>query len=104
MHLYHYWVRKAGVNKSWGRCEDFLVGCINDSENFSLVGEYNSSCPKHMKKNTNNANKGISKGAAIFQKMLEDKNAIRAHTQNGGRISDLKDLYSFVKPVPTTGA
>ena len=57
-----------------------------------------------MKKDTNNTNKGISRGAAIFQKMLEDKNAIRAHIQNGGRISDLKDLYSFVKPLPTPGA
>ena len=57
-----------------------------------------------MKKDSTNPNKGISRGAAIFQKMLEDKNAIRAHIQNGGRISDLKDLYSFVKPLPTPGA
>lgn len=57
-----------------------------------------------MKKDINNSSKSISKGAAIFQKMLEDKNAIRAHIQNGGRISDLKDQYSFVKPVSTTGA
>lgn len=57
-----------------------------------------------MKKDINNSNKGISRGAAIFQKMLEDKNAIRVHIQNGGRISDLKDHYSFVKPLSTTGA
>lgn len=36
-----------------------------------------------------------SKGAAIFRKMLEDKNAIRKHIKKGGRISDLKDKYSF---------
>ena len=57
-----------------------------------------------MKKDSTNPNKGISRGAAIFQKMLEDKNAIRAHIQNGGRIADLKDHYSFVKPLPTPGA
>jgi hypothetical protein len=57
-----------------------------------------------MKNDFNKPNKGTSRGAAIFQKMLEDKNAIRAHIQNGGRISDLKDRYTFVKPVSITGA
>jgi hypothetical protein len=46
---------------------------------------------------------GQSKGAAIFRKMLEDKNAIGAYLKKGGRISDLKDQYSFVKPLPVTG-
>lgn len=44
-----------------------------------------------------------SKGAAIFKKMIEDKRAIREHIQKGGKISDLKGKYNFVKPIPTTG-
>lgn len=47
--------------------------------------------------------KANSKGAAIFRKMLEDKNAIREHIKKGGRISDLKDKYSFAKPVSVKG-
>lgn len=43
--------------------------------------------------------KANSRGAAIFKKMLEDKNAIHAHLEKGGKISDLKNGFSFVKPV-----
>ncbi len=39
-----------------------------------------------------------SKGASIFKKMLEDKKAIHQHLQKGGKLSDLKDKYHFVKP------
>jgi hypothetical protein len=45
-----------------------------------------------------------SKGALIFRKMLEDKTAIQAHIRKGGRISDLKDKYSFAKPISIKGA
>ena len=45
-----------------------------------------------------------SKGAAIFKKMLDDKKAIRKHVKNGGKISDLKGKFPFVKPVPVKGA
>jgi hypothetical protein len=51
-----------------------------------------------MKKSPN------SKGAAIFKKMLDDKKAIRKHIKNGGKISELKDKFPFVKPVPVKGA
>lgn len=44
-----------------------------------------------------------SKGANIFKKMLEDKIAIQKHLQTGGKITDLKDKYQFVKPLSTTG-
>ena len=40
-----------------------------------------------------------SKGASIFQKMLNDKKSIREHIQKGGNISDLKDKFAFVKPL-----
>jgi len=46
---------------------------------------------------------GSSKGAAIFRKMLEDKNAIGAYLKKGGKLADLKDQYRFVKPLPVTG-
>ena len=42
-----------------------------------------------------------SKGAYIFKKMLEDKNAISKHLKKGGKISDLKDKFKFVKPIST---
>jgi hypothetical protein len=45
-----------------------------------------------------------SKGAAIFKKMLEDKKAIHRHLQNGGKLSDLKNKYRFVKPLSTSGS
>jgi hypothetical protein len=44
-----------------------------------------------------------SKGAAIFKKMLEDKRAIHEHIQGGGKISDLKGQFNFVKPLSSTG-
>jgi len=40
-----------------------------------------------------------SKGAAIFKKMMEDKKAIREHLQKGGKISELKGKFNFVKPL-----
>jgi hypothetical protein len=56
-----------------------------------------------MKPQQENIIKSNSKGAAIFKKMLEDKQAIATHLQNGGKLSDLKDKYSFVKPLSITG-
>jgi hypothetical protein len=44
-----------------------------------------------------------SKGAAIFKKMLEDKKAIRAHIQEGGNLSQIKEKFRFVKPLSITG-
>jgi hypothetical protein len=44
-----------------------------------------------------------SKGAAIFKKMLDDRKAIQEHLKKGGKISDLKDRYKFVKPLSTSG-
>lgn len=44
-----------------------------------------------------------SKGASIFKKMLEDKNAINQHLQKGGKLKDLKNKYRFVKPLSTSG-
>jgi hypothetical protein len=45
-----------------------------------------------------------SKGAAIFRKMLDDKMAIHEHIKKGGKISDLKDKFNFVKPVSIKGS
>jgi hypothetical protein len=45
-----------------------------------------------------------SKGASIFKKMVEDKNAIHEHLQKGGKLSDIKNKYRFVKPLPTSGS
>lgn len=45
-----------------------------------------------------------SKGAVIFKKMLDDKKAIHKHLRNGGKLEDLKNNYSFVKPLPTPGS
>lgn len=44
-----------------------------------------------------------SKGAAIFKKMLDDKRAIEKHLKGGGKISDLKKRFNFVKPLSTPG-
>ncbi|CAN5379150.1 hypothetical protein BH20BAC1_BH20BAC1_14100 [soil metagenome] len=44
-----------------------------------------------------------SRGASIFKKMLEDKNAIHQHLQQGGKLADLKNKYRFVKPLSTSG-
>jgi hypothetical protein len=38
-----------------------------------------------------------SKGASIFKKMLDDKKAIQEHLNRGGKLSDLKNKYHFVK-------
>ncbi len=43
-----------------------------------------------------------AKGASIFKKMLEDKKAIRKHLQKGGKLSELKEKFKFVKPLSTT--
>jgi hypothetical protein len=40
-----------------------------------------------------------SKGAAIFKKMLDDKNAVHKHLKKGGKISDLKNKFNLVKTV-----
>ena len=42
-----------------------------------------------------------SKGAAMFKKMLNDKKIIHEHLQNGGKIADLKNKFSFAKPIPS---
>lgn len=57
-----------------------------------------------MKYSTATGDTSNSKGAAIFKKMLEDKKAIHKHIKDGGKISDLKDKFSFVKPVSVKGA
>ena len=44
-----------------------------------------------------------SKGASIFKKMLDDKKAIQLHLKKGGKLEDLKNKYSFVKPLSTPG-
>ncbi len=46
--------------------------------------------------------KNNSKGAAIFSKMLKDKNTISKHLRNGGELADLKDAFNFVKPISLT--
>ncbi len=43
-----------------------------------------------------------AKGTSIFKKMLEDKKAIRKHLQKGGKLSELKEKFKFVKPLSTT--
>ena len=50
-----------------------------------------------MKKQTTIQKSQSSKGAAIFIKMLDDKKAISSHLQKGGKLSDLKEKYNFVK-------
>lgn len=57
-----------------------------------------------MKYSTATGDTSNSKGAAIFKKMLEDKKTIHKHIKDGGKISDLKDKFSFVKPVSVKGA
>ncbi len=56
-----------------------------------------------MQKKTTIQPASNSKGASIFKKMLEDKKAIHQHLQKGGKISDLKEKFNFVKPLPITG-
>lgn len=55
-----------------------------------------------MKSRKNISTATSSKGAAIFKKMIEDKKAIREHFQKGGKISELKEKYKFVKPLSFT--
>ena len=43
-----------------------------------------------------------SKGAAIFSKILADKNTIAHHLKSGGELADLKDNFNFAKPVSFT--
>ena len=45
-----------------------------------------------------------SKGASIFKKMLEDKDAIHQHLQKGGKLADIKNKYRFVRPLSTSGS
>jgi hypothetical protein len=45
----------------------------------------------------------ISKGAAIFKKMIADKKAISEHIRKGGKISDLKEKCKFAKLLSITG-
>ena len=56
-----------------------------------------------MQKSTSITATDNSKGAYIFKKMLEDKNAIQEHLRRGGKIEDLKEKFNFVKPVSTPG-
>ena len=57
-----------------------------------------------MEKSTNIKTPLNSKGAFIFKKMLEDKRAIHQHLQKGGKLTDLKNKYRFVKPLSVTGS
>ncbi len=56
-----------------------------------------------MKEKQNISSATSSKGAAFFKKMIEDKKAISNHVKKGGKISELKEKYKFVKPLSTTG-
>ncbi|MES2702673.1 MAG: hypothetical protein V4649_08545 [Bacteroidota bacterium] len=48
----------------------------------------------------NNTEKPLnSKGAAIFKKMLEDKQFIQEHLDKGGKLTDLKDKFQFLEPL-----
>lgn len=57
---------------------------------------------KQMEQKKTNIISSNSKGASIFKKMLEDKKAISAHLQKGGKLSDLKGKFNFVKPLSIT--
>ncbi|MEP7168864.1 MAG: hypothetical protein ABI855_05790 [Bacteroidota bacterium] len=52
-----------------------------------------------MKKKSKTKERLNSKGASIFKKMLEDKNAIHQHLKKGGKLSELKSRYKFVAPL-----
>ncbi len=56
-----------------------------------------------MEKNKTKKKPLNSKGASIFKKMLEDKNAIHQHLKNGGKLADIKNKYRFVKPLSSAG-
>lgn len=55
-----------------------------------------------VKKNNTISSSKNAKGASIFKKMIEDKKAIREHLQKGGKLSDLKEKFKFVKPLSST--
>ncbi len=55
-----------------------------------------------MKQENTNIISTNSKGAGVFKKMLEDKKAISAHLQKGGKLSELKGKFNFVKPISFT--
>jgi hypothetical protein len=57
-----------------------------------------------MKKSTIIKKPLNSKGASIFKKMVEDKNAIHQHLQKGEKLADIKNKYRFVKPLPASGS
>lgn len=44
-----------------------------------------------------------SKGAKIFKKILEDKQAIHNHLVKGGKLTDIKDNYNFDTPLSIKG-
>ena len=52
-----------------------------------------------MKKVKNTDKTLNSKGAAIFKKMLDDKNMIHQHLKNGGKLTDLNDKINFLDPL-----
>ena len=52
-----------------------------------------------MEKQTPHPKHFTSKGAPLFKKMLEDKNAISAHLKAGGKLEEIKHLYNFVTPI-----
>ena len=56
-----------------------------------------------MQKKTTIQPSSNSKGASIFKKILEDKKAIHQHLQKGGKISDIKENFNFVKPLSIKG-
>ena len=56
-----------------------------------------------MKHNETITTTKSSKGAAIFKKMMEDKRSIHEHIKKGGKISELKEKFNFVKPISITG-
>jgi hypothetical protein len=49
-----------------------------------------------MEAKITNTNSNNSRGGHIIKKILDDKIAISAHLQKGGKLSDLKDKYKFL--------
>lgn len=54
-----------------------------------------------MKKTNSTTNAKSSKGARLFKKMIEEKQAIQKHLAEGKKIEELKDKFRFVKPLST---
>jgi len=46
-------------------------------------------------KSTNTEKPLNSKGAAIFKKMLDDKNALHEHLKKGGKVENFKRIKSL---------